>query len=329
MSVDLDRYRDCITETYSRIKNDIRKTSLEKSPVLSERTGAMVYLKLESEQLTGAAKLRGAFNKLSKLSENHNGTLEVIAASSGNYGLALASISERFDVKITVCVPTYISQAKEAVLQRYQRINVIKYGGNGFDSEVKAKAIAKESGIEYMSPCNDFDVICGQGTIGMEIFADLPNVDVVFVPVGGGGLISGIATYLKSVKPSVQIVGVQPERNHIMEMSVKAGKILDIEGEDTISDSTAGGVDEGSMTFDICKLYVDEWVLVSEEDISKGVYFMMEHHHKIIETAAALPIAALLKTSDKYKNQNVVLMISGSNIAMSLVKDIINKHYTS
>ncbi|XP_077992914.1 L-threonine ammonia-lyase-like [Glandiceps talaboti] len=331
MSVDLGKYRNSISEAYNQISSYIRKTPLEASPVLSERTGARVFLKLESEQVTGAFKARGASNKLTKLCNKDDGQVKdkhVITASSGNHGTACAYIGSKFGYKVTVYTPVTLTEAKETLLKRHGA-DIIKYGTDCVVTETEARKVAQEIGVEFISPYNDVDIICGQGTIGLEIYEDLSEVDAVFVPVGGGGLISGIATYLKAVKPSIQIIGVQPERNHVMEMSIKAGKILDIDGDDTICDGTAGGVEENAITFDICKSYVDKWVLVSEEDISKGVYFMIEHHHKIIETAAALSIGALLKTAEEYKNLNVVLIMCGANIAMDRLKEIINKYHQS
>ncbi|XP_070541013.1 L-threonine ammonia-lyase-like [Ptychodera flava] len=329
--VDVNRYRNSIVEAYKRIFGYVRKTPLDLSPVLSSRTGAKVYLKLESEQVTGAFKARGAFNKLSILCNRSNSTIKergLITSSSGNHGIACAYAGQMFDFKTTVYVPVYVSEAKETTLKRYGA-NIIKHGTDCVDTETTARRKAQVAGIEFISPYNDDDVICGQGTAGLEIHEELPDVDAIFVSVGGGGMISGIASYLKAVKPTTQIIGCQPETNHVMDLSIKAGEILDIESEDTISDGTAGGVEENSVTFDICKSCVDKWVLVSEDEISEAVYFMIEHHHKIVETAAALTVAAFLKTAEEYKSQNVVLVISGSNISVERVKWIMDKHYKS
>lgn len=157
----------------------------------------------------------------------------------------------------------------------------------------------------------------------MEIFQDLPDVDAVFVAVGGGGLIGGIATYLKAVKPTVKIIGCQPSQSAVMSASVKAGKILDLPSGDTLSDGTAGGVEEDSVTFDLCKSLVDEWILVTEEEISKAVYLFMENHHKIVEGAAGVALAAFLKEHEKFRGQNVVIISCGANISMDKLKDVI------
>ncbi|XP_006814932.1 L-threonine ammonia-lyase-like, partial [Saccoglossus kowalevskii] len=186
-----------------------------------------------------------------------------------------------------------------------------------------------EFGTEYISPYNDMDVIIGSETIGFEILENLPHVDAVFVPVGGGGLISGIAAYIKAIKPSVQIIGCQSEVNNAMQMCVDAGKIEDFELQDTICDGVAGGVETNSVTFDICKSYVDKWITCSEEATAKGVMFMMEHHHRVIETSGALPIAAFLSVADEYKDKNVVLVISGCNISIDKIKYILNEYHNS
>jgi len=197
------------------------------------------------------------------------------------------------------------------------------HGEDCVEAEVKARTVSQESNMHFVSPYNDLVVAAGQGTIGVEIFQDLPEVDAVFVAVGGGGLIGGIAAYLKAVKPSVKMIGCQPLQSAVMAASVKAGKILDLPSGETLSDGTAGGVEENSVTFDLCKSLVDEWILVTEEEISRAVYQFMENHHKIVEGAVGVAIAAFVKEQERFLGQNVVIISCGANISMKKLKEII------
>ncbi|CAH3175755.1 unnamed protein product [Porites lobata] len=316
---------DVILRAADRIKPFVRRTPLEISYWLSEAGNARVYVKLESEQTTGSFKLRGAFNKLLSLKEsNDNSFLSkgVITASTGNHGAATAYAANKVGVPVTIYVPQTTSPAKiKAVKQLGGSVSF--HGEDCVEAEVKARSVSKERNIHYMSPYNDLVVVSGQGTIGVEILQDLPDVDAVFVAVGGGGLIGGIATYLKAVKPTVKIIGCQPSQSAVMSASVKAGKILDLPSGDTLSDGTAGGVEEDSVTFDLCKSLVDEWILVTEEEISKAVYLFMENHHKIVEGAAGVALAAFLKEHEKFRGQNVVIISCGANISMDKLKDVI------
>ncbi|RMX47406.1 hypothetical protein pdam_00019333 [Pocillopora damicornis] len=336
-----------ISKAAGRIKLHVRKTPLEYSPWLSDVGKSKVYIKLESEQITGSFKLRGAFNKLLTLKESNDEvflTNGVITASTGNHGAATAYASSKVGTPVTIYVPETTSYAKLKVVKQFGG-SVKFHGEDCVETEVTARNAAKvqqycctpyESGMHFVSPYNDLVVVAGQGTIGVEIFEDLADVDSVFVAVGGGGLIGGIAAYLKSVKPGIktllmptqllilmQMIGCQPSQSAVMSESVKAGKILDLPSGDTLSDGTSGGVEENSVTFDLCKYLVDEWILVSEEEISRAVYQFMENHHKIVEGAAGVAIAAYLKDHNRFQGQNVVIISCGANITMKKLKEVI------
>ncbi|KAL9987298.1 hypothetical protein ACROYT_G001581 [Oculina patagonica] len=314
-----------VLRAVDRIKPYIRRTPLEYSPWLSDVGKSKVYVKLESEQITGSFKLRGAFNKLLSLKESNDEvflTKGAITASTGNHGAATAYASSEVSIPITIYVPKTASSAKLKAVKQLGG-TVVCHGEDCVEAEVKARAVAEESNIPFVSPYNDLVVAAGQGTIGVEIFEDLPDVDAVFVAVGGGGLIGGIAAYLKSVKPSVKMIGCQPSQSAVMTESVKAGKILDLPSGDTLSDATAGGIEENAVTFDLCKSLVDEWIVVSEEEISKAVYQFMENHHKIVEGAAGVAIAAYVKEQKNFQGQNVVIISCGANIAMKKLKEIV------
>lgn len=320
----LDLHED-ISKAADRIKLHVRKTPLEYSPWLSDIGKSKVYVKLESEQMTGSFKLRGAFNKLLTLKESNDEvflTDGVITASTGNHGAATAYASSKVGTPVTIYVPKTTSSAKLKVVKQFGG-TVEFHGEDCVEAEMTARSAAKESGMHFVSPYNDLVVVAGQGTIGVEIFEDLADVDAVFVSVGGGGLIGGIAAYLKSVKDAIKMIGCQPSQSAVMSESVKAGKILDLPSGDTLSDGTAGGIEENSVTFDLCKYLVDEWILVSEEEISKAVYQFMENHHKIVEGAAGVAIAAYLKEHERFQGQNVVIISCGANITMKRLKEVI------
>ncbi|XP_065063023.1 L-threonine ammonia-lyase-like [Rhopilema esculentum] len=310
-------------QAYERIKAYVRKTPLDYSPWLSD--SCSVYIKREDEQITNSFKLRGAVNKVQKLCQATDTKLKIVTASSGNHGLACARSVTGTDVDCTIVVLENISSSKVKGIKRTNA--TLKFHGTDcVETELFAKNYAEEIGALYVSPYNDPDVVAGQGTIGIEILEDLPSVDAVFISVGGGGLISGISAFMKNRKPDIKIIGCQPENSKVMYESIKHGSILDIESLDTLSDGTAGGVEQGSITFDICKDLVDEWVLVSEDEISYAVYKMLQEHCKVVEGAAGVAIASFLKTKNQYAGKNVVIVSCGGNISVEKLKYIINKH---
>ena len=263
-----------------RIRKFIQKTPLEFSPYLSKLCNCNVYLKLESEQLTGSFKIRGAFNKLLLcINEFNNG---FITASTGNHGKAVAYVSKMLNIKGTVFVPTKVSKTKLESIKFYE-INIKKFDGTSDETEIHARKISEKQRIPFISPYNDIDIVAGQGTVGFEIWKQLPEIDVILACIGGGGLISGIAGYLKHKNKSIKVLGCEPKNSCAMSASIKAGQVIEVEHKPTLSDGSAGGVEPDSITFDFCKNYVDEYVQVSEKEIKNGMVFMIEKHHKIIE----------------------------------------------
>eukprot|EP00112_Aurelia_sp_Birch-Aquarium-sp1_P011185 Seg2356.2 transcript_id=Seg2356.2/GoldUCD/mRNA.D3Y31 product="L-threonine dehydratase catabolic TdcB" protein_id=Seg2356.2/GoldUCD/D3Y31 len=309
-----------------RIKDHIRKTPLEYSLWLSHSSNSKVYIKLEHEQITNSFKLRGATNKIRKLCEDRNETKKVVTASTGNHGLACARCIKNTGIECIIFVGEATNPSKIRGLERSGAV-IRRHGIDCLETEMYAKEFAKNTGALYISPYNDPDIIAGQGTIGIEILEDLPDVDAVFVSVGGGGLISGIATYLKYKKPNVKVIGCQPLNSPVLCKSIEAGEILDMESLETLSDGTAGGVEKGAITFDMCKDIVDEWVLVTEDEISLAVYDMLQEHCKVVEGASGVAIASFLKTKDRYKDQNVVVVSCGANISIDKLRFVIDKHH--
>ena len=309
-----------VLKAENRIRKFIRKTPIEFSPYLSKLCNCNVYLKLESEQLTGSFKIRGAFNKLlSCKNELNNG---FITASTGNHGKAVAYVSKMLNIKGTVYVPTKVSQTKLEAIKIYG-INIKKYDGTSGKTEIHARRVAEKQKIQFISPYNDIDIAAGQGTVGYEVWGQLQNIDAIFVCIGGGGLISGVAGYLKHKNKNLKIFGCEPRNSCAMSASIKVGNVIEVEHKPTLSDGSAGGIEPGSITFDFCKKYVDEYIQVSEKEIKNAMIFMIEKHHKIIEGAAAVPIASLIKKKNLHRNKNIVVVLSGSGVGIDVIREVV------
>jgi len=308
-------------EAEKRILNYVRKTPLEYSPFLSKEGKNKTYIKLENLQLTGSFKIRGAINKILSLTieDRERG---VITSSSGNHGAAFAYITDKFDIDGTIYLPKNASKAKITSLRNYGA-NLKFYGYDCVQTETHARNISLKQGLAFVSPYNDPKIIAGQATIGIELLEQLKDIDVILVPVGGGGLISGIAGYLKSINKNIEVIGCQPINSAIMYESIKQGKIVTIDSLDTISDGTAGGIEENSITLNFCQKYVDDFILVSELEIKDSIKLMLQHHHMLIEGAAALTVSSYLKNKSKFEDKKVVLVISGAKISLEKLKEIL------
>jgi len=310
-------------EAEKRIRQHIRETPVEYSPYLSLLGGCKVFLKLENLQLTGCFKFRGAMNKFLSLSKEQK-ERGVVTASSGNHGVAVAYILDKFHSKGTIYLPEYASQAKIEALRLYGA-DLKLYGDDCVKTEALARETAERNGLEYISPYNDPKIVGGQATVGIELARQVEKIDTVLVPTGGGSLIAGIAGYLKSVNKNVEIIGCQPENSAVMYESVKAGKIIEMESKPTISDGSAGGIEPDSVTFDICKDYVDDFILVTEDEIKEAIKLSLEKHYMLVEGAGALSVASFIKARERFRNKNVVLIISGAKITLDALKEILCK----
>ena len=313
-------FRSNIEQVYKRSNPHIRHTPLEHSPYLSNLASANVFLKLDNIQKTGSFKFRGAISKMTSMSdqEKSNG---VVTASTGNHGAACSLAMSTLQIKGKIVVPENVHKNKvENILNLGGEVEY--YGDDCIDAEERAQEISKTTGATYISPYNDEAIVCGQGTMGLEIWEDLKGVDAVFISVGGGGLISGVGGYLKSMNESIQVYGVSPKNSCVMYESLKAGKQLDLPSEPTLSDGTAGGVEFGSMTFEMCKEIIDDFSIVSEEEIAKGIQIGVEKHHQLIEGAAGTAIAGFMKQKDKFKDKTVVLVMCGGNISGAVLKSV-------
>jgi len=302
-----------------RIRPYVRETPLEYSYVLTRMTGSEAYLKLENQQVTGSFKARGALNKIVSLK---NSKTKIVTASTGNHGLGVANALSVVKKEGTIYLPHDASAAKVEAI-RMRGIPVEFYGDNCEETERYVRALAEKTHQIYVSPYNDIEVLAGQGSIGVELYRQLPDMDCVFVSVGGGGLIGGIAAYLKSVNSNIEIVGCLPENAPAMYECIQAGKIIDVPEKPTLSDGTAGGIEAGSITFEICQRSVDDYMLVSEDEILAAMKIVLLHHHLIIEGSAGVAVAALLKAKEKYKGKKVAVIICGGNVSEAVLKKLI------
>ena len=300
------------------IKNYIEKTPLKHSERLSKETNSNIFLKLENLQKTGSFKARGALNKIL----NINSTEKVVAASSGNHGAAVSYALSKKNMIGTIYVPKNVKKSKVKNIESFGS-KVIKFGDDCLDAENEAIRLCKENNLTFVSPYNDYDIISGQGTIGVEILEQNSNIDTVFITVGGGGLISGISSYIKSINPDIKVIGCSPINSSIMINSIKEGKIVNTESKDTLSDGSAGGVEEGSITFNMCKELIDDFCLISEEEIVLQIKNALNIDKMRIEGSAAVAIASAIKMKSHIENKNVAIIICGGNIGSDTLYKIL------
>jgi threonine dehydratase len=314
---------NAIQEANRRIAGIAYRTPLYFSPALSKLTGANVYLKLECYQPIRVFKIRGAANKITQLSaqERKQG---LVAASSGNHGLAVSYLAKLIGTHATIVVPTTAVEEKVRAIEEYGA-KVIKEGLFHDERFAKALEIQNSTGAVLIPPFDDPDIIAGQGTIGLEILETLPDVNVVVVPIGGGGLISGIATAVKGLRPSAHVFGVEPERASSMYHSVKNGKITRLSDTTSIADGLATR-EPGKLTFDCVRRHVDEILLVTEEEIERAVFTTMKECHLIIEPSAAAAVAAILEKLHPEREAKIVVVVSGGNISLKLLQGILSRY---
>jgi threonine dehydratase len=315
--------KEAILDAAQRIRPYVRRTPLDESLALSQMGGDRVFLKLENLQHTGSFKLRGATNKLLSLAPEMLAR-GVVAASSGNHGAAVAYALRRLSARGIVFVPEHAATTKVEAIQRYGA-EVRRWGIDSVEAEAQARTFATQSGRAYISPYNDWEIVAGQGTIGFEIMEDLPDVETLYVTVGGGGLIGGIAGYIKAARQgkSVRIVGCLPAHSPVMYKSVRAGHIVQMESLPTLSDGSAGGIEEGAITFALCQQLVDDWILVTEAEIADAVRLIAQTHHLMIEGAAGVAVAAYLKDTQHGQKRNVAIVLCGANIDLEVFKTIL------
>ena len=313
---------ESVRQAHGVIRPHIRETGVERARQLESGTGE-VWLKLESQQITGSFKARGAIHRLSVLSDKER-LQGVVACSAGNHGLGVAHASELYGVSSTIFVPKTVDRARKEMLEHFSSsVHVI---GETYDEcEVQARQVALELHKTFISPYNDPLIIAGQGTIGIELFEQIPNLEVVLVAVGGGGLAAGVAAYLKAVRPTIKIVGVSPANSAAMYDQV-TGIPSDFAAHlETISDSTAGSVEEGAITIDLCRALIDQWILVDEADIYAAMRYLFFEHRIVVEGAGALAVAAFLKERERIHEFNTALLVCGGNIDPKMFLNIVDR----
>ena len=307
-----------ITLARQRIAGLARRTPLVRSAGLSERTGAAVYLKLESLQETGSFKIRGAANKLLSLTAEERAR-GVVAVSSGNHGRAVAHVAGQLGVRAVICVSERVPAGKVEAIRRLGA-EVVVHGASYDEAEAHSLRLQAERGLTRVDPFDDPAVIAGQGTVGLELLEDLPQVEAVVVPLSGGGLIAGIAIALKAANPAVRVIGASMDRAPVMVHSLRAGRPLELPEEDTLADALAGGIGlDNRYTFRLVQRYVDEALLVSEDEIAGAMVFALEQERLVVEGGGAVALAAVLHGKVTEPGRTVAVVISGGNVDLPLL----------
>lgn len=293
---------------------------MEYNPGLSELIGGDVWLKLENHQVTGSFKIRGATNKILLLTEEEKAR-GVVTASSGNHAQGLGYAARELGVKAKVFVPDMTPQVKIDAIRQYG-VELIIEGEEYMVSERLARKCEAEEGMTFVSAYNDIDLIKGQGTVGLEMVEDVPDLDYVLVPVGGGGLASGVASVFKQAS-NATVIGVQSETSPVMYECVRKGYIHDIPLWDTHAEGLHGGLEPGSVSFDICRETIDEWAILREDDILAAIRYCLHESHMLVEGAGAVGIAAILSDPERFTEKRVGVVVSGGNLGMETLRKVV------
>lgn len=311
-----------INQAQKRLQGFVHRTELTYSRTFSEIAGNEIYLKNENLQKTGSFKIRGALNKMATLSDQEK-QRGVIASSAGNHAQGVALGATLYGISATVVMPAGAPLAKVAATRGYGA-EVALYGIAYDDAYAKARQLQAETGAVFLHPFDDPEVIAGQGTIGVEILEDLPALDAVVVPVGGGGLISGLAVALKEMKPSIKVIGVEAAGAPCMLASMQAGRITTLNSVATIADGIAVK-QPGELTFGLISKYVDEIVTVEDEEIANAILMLLERAKVVAEGAGAAPVAAILQHKLSFTGKKVAAVVSGANIDVNILARVLDR----
>lgn len=308
-----------VLEAARRLEGFVPPTPLERSHPLSALCGAEIYLKLDCAQITGSFKIRGASNTIGML-DAASRARGVTAASAGNHAIAVVAAASRLEVRASVFVPGNASAAKIAALQQ-AGADVRVVGAVYADAEAAALRFAAETGAHFISPYSGLPLMAGQATIALETLRVLPQTDLLLVPVGGGGLASGVAVWAKSVNPGIRVIGVQSEASCVIYHSLRAGRIVnDVPELPSLADGLAGSVDEATLTFSYLQNLLDGMLLVTEQEIAQAMIFLMDEHHLIVEGSGAVGIAALLgERVPALAGRTAVALLTGRNVSSDVL----------
>lgn len=297
------------------LRQHLALTPFVRYDAFGDDVGAEVLVKCEHQQRTGSFKARGAMAKVLNLTDAERAA-GVVTASTGNHGLGVGNALATLGGHGIVYLPENAAPGKVAALKRFG-LELRAEGNDTGVLELKARAYAAEHGLTYVPPYNDPEVVAGQGTVGVEIVEQLDGqqLDAVVVAVGGGGLISGVAAVLKKHLPNIKVYGAQPAADDAMAASVRAGEIVQVPAKQTLSDGTAGSVEPGSITFDLCRELVDDWVLVGEDAIRDALRLVIDTEHQLIEGSAALAFAAARERRTELAGQRVAVVSCGGNMS--------------
>ncbi|MCD8352664.1 MAG: threonine ammonia-lyase [Planctomycetaceae bacterium] len=311
-----------IEQAHATLHKVLHAIPLSSSRTFSRMSGAELFLKCENLQKTGSFKVRGAYNKISKLAKRGD-VPSVVAASAGNHAQGVAFSASTLGVESTIVMPLATPIAKVRATQDYGA-NVVLHGACYDDAYAKACEIMEESGATFVHPFDDEDIIAGQGTVAIEIFRDMPTVDMVLVPAGGGGLLAGIAYYIKSINPRVKVIGVQAEGADALVRSFRAERLESTSTVHTIADGIAVK-QPGDLTFDFISRYVDDMVTVSDDEIAESILLLLERNKMVVEPAGAVSLAAALSKKVEIAGLRTVCVLSGGNIDVSFIHKIVEK----
>ncbi len=318
MELDLNR----IYQARKNLKGVVLPVPLTLSHRLSEISGTRAYLKWENLQKTGSFKVRGAVHKMLS-TERRELSRGVVTASAGNHAQGVAYGARLLGLPAMTVMPVFTPRVKIETTERLGA-SVILFGGNYDEAHGRALELAGETGMTYIPACEDVDVMAGHGTIGLEILEDRPETDTILVPVGGGGLISGIAVAAKSIHPEVEVIGVQSTQACTMFHCYNAGKMVPVPVVPTVVEGLAGGIEE--INLEIVKRTVDDMILADEDHLTEAIRWILAHERQLVEASGAVGVAAILQGRIcGMKNKNIVVVISGGNIDMSLLRRIVLK----
>ena len=319
MNLDTTNHLENVRKAAANLDGVLRTTDMIYSEFFSKETGNHIYIKPENLQRTGSFKIRGAFNKVANLTEEERAK-GIIASSAGNHAQGVALAASKIGIQATIVMPQVTPLIKIDSTKSYGA-NVVLHGNVYDEAYAKAVELAEANGYTFVHPYNDYDVMCGQGTIALEILDELEDIDQILVPVGGGGLISGIAMAAKAIKPTIQVIGVEPVGAASMTAALDAGHVVTLDKVQTGAEGVAVKT-VGDLALEVCSKYVDGIIQVTEEEIMEALLLLLERHKIICEAAGALPLAAIKKLNTR--NKNIACVVSGGNIDMVTISSTIN-----